>query len=139
MCVDTKRDLGLVEILALHPTTKSRHVSFASKLCHFFIDAERYCIFDTVACETLEQFLGDEFISNDDSRYESFLKNLEALKWKSPELNGSKIDNIALDRFLWLFGLWNRFSKKVAINAEAARIFGNPPQQIIRRLVPRAG
>jgi hypothetical protein len=48
---------------------------------------------------------------------------------------GDRVENVALDRFLWLFGLWMRFRKNIGINAEAMRVFSNPPKALMRRLV----
>jgi hypothetical protein len=47
------------------------------------------------------------------------------------------LDNVALDRFLWLFGLWKRFQDDPSkINTEARRVFADPPADIMRRLAP---
>ena len=126
---------NLVTILAPHPVTKARHISFSSKLCHFFVDS-KYCIFDGAATETLEYFLGSEYTRDEHDRYGAFLKNLQKIRQLSPELRNSDIDNVALDRFLWLFGLWLRRRNNVGINAEAARVFSNPPPHIMERLIP---
>lgn len=126
----------LVEVLSIHPTTKAKHISFSSKLCHFFVDPKKYCIFDGAACETLEHSLGPKYVSNKHNPYSAFRKNLELIRNSSPGLNVSDIDGVALDRFLWLFGLWQRLRNGAKINAEAKRIFGSPPEDIMRRFIP---
>ena len=138
-------DVSLVARLATYPESKSWHVSFASKLCHFFIDAGKYPIFDEVACDTLKLFLDNQY-SKSEPRYEHFLDNLDRLRAKFCALKN--LDNIEVDRFLWLFGLWKRFDdhsrnasveadefkkKGVAkINAEARRVFTDGPAAIAR-------
>src|SRR5262249_34900353 len=140
-------DVSLVARLATYPKSKNRHVSFASKLCHFFINGHKYPIFDEVACETLRGFLDDQY-SKGEPRYEHFLDNLDRLKAKFSALKNS--DNIEIDRFLWLFGLWKRFDdhsrnasaatdeskekRGAKINAEARRVFTDRPE-VISRLV----
>ena len=131
-----KASSDLVESLAIHPTTNSRHVSFSSKLCHFFVDPKKYSILDGATIETLEHFLAAECVSDQRNRYGAFLRNLELIRRKSPELDSAQVDNVALDRFLWLFGLWIRFRKNVGINAEAMRVFSHPPKALMRRLIP---
>jgi hypothetical protein len=125
-----KPEQGLVEFLSIHPTTNDQHISFSSKLCHFFVDSKEYCIFDGVATETLKHFLGSQYISDERNRYSGFRKNLELIRNSSPELNSADIDSVALDRFLWIFGLWQRRRNNVGINAEATRVFSNPPKDI---------
>jgi len=52
-------------------------------------------------------------------------------------LNTANVNNAELDRFLWLFGLWKRAQKNPSkINSEARRVFANPPEAIMRRIVP---
>ena len=133
---ETGREGGLVEFLAIHPTTNARHTSFSSKLCHFFINSQKYCIFDGAASEALEYFLGSKYVCDERNRYDAFLKNLQLIRQVSPELRDTNIDNVALDRFLWLFGLWLRLRNNIGINAEATRVFSNPPREIMRRFVP---
>ena len=135
-CADPESESDLVESLAIHPTTNSRHVSFSSKLCHFFVDPKKYSILDGATIETLEHFLAAECVSDQRNRYGAFLRNLELIRRKSPELDSAQVDNVALDRFLWLFGLWIRFRKNVGINAEAMRVFSHPPKALMRRLIP---
>jgi hypothetical protein len=135
MNTNPARDMSLVYRLAVHPVTKKRHVSFASKLCHFFVDKEQYPIFDGIACETLRHFLRKDYVSGE-NRYESFVENLRRLRCRSSDLMSAKIGNAELDHFLWLFGLWKRAQNGYSkINSEAKRVFANPPKGIIRRLV----
>jgi hypothetical protein len=63
--------------------TSRRHISFASKLCHFFIDAERYPIYDNAACEGLRYHLNSAYCHDDRSPYSAFCRNLEALRTAS--------------------------------------------------------
>jgi hypothetical protein len=100
------------------------HVSFASKLCHFFVDEERFPIYDTAACETLKRHLGRNY-HREGERYGAFRKNLRLLTDASDiTANGRE-----LDRYLWIVGMywrWKRSKLNPMVNAELLKTFRHP-------------
>src|SRR6266478_4868748 len=51
-------DVDFVEELATLPEMKYKHISFASKFAHFFVNAQRFPIYDSVAISMIEFHLG---------------------------------------------------------------------------------
>lgn len=110
----------LVEQLASFSGRK--HLSFASKFAHFFIDMERFPIYDSFARKMLAYHMGiDEQVL---ASYKAFVENIERLK-KYAHLPCS---NRELDRYLWLAGLYQVWQKNsdVKINVEVANLFRAP-------------
>lgn len=102
-------DAGLVEAISkIRFKEKAyRLISFASKYCHFFVDPERYSVFDSYNVRALKLHLGDRgytirALSTD---YGVFLKSLERLvKRDSLEVSWRE-----LDHYLYLWGLWRDY------------------------------
>jgi hypothetical protein len=73
---------GLVEQVALldfnDGSRPRQHVSFASKLCHFFVNDERYPIYDDAACKALRYHLGDGYCGDSAGRYTAFQENCDS-------------------------------------------------------------
>ena len=108
----------LVERLAL--LNGVRHVSFASKFAHFFIDSERYPIFDGYAHRMLRYHLIG-VPAADPPPYAEYAGAHRALI----ELCGLACSGRELDRYLWLGGLYAKWLKDhgAKINSEASRLF----------------
>ena len=103
------------------------HVSFASKLCHFFVDEERFPIYDKAACETLKCHLGDDYCL-EGMPYVAFQENLGRLK----NASGINTNGRELDRYLWIVGMymrWKRSKSKPMVNAELLRTFRRPTSE----------
>jgi hypothetical protein len=120
-------DPDLVE--AISSVGGRNHRSFASKFCHFFVDSEVYPIFDKYVGMTLNHHLGAEFPFHDGSNpppYKSVLAGLDALRMR---VNLDELAPRALDRYLWLSGLYRSWTlaqkkgKKPKINSEVAAMF----------------
>jgi hypothetical protein len=97
-------------------------VSFASKFVHFFVDRDRYPIFDSYALGGLRHHLSGTKLSTDNpppyAHYVGALNNLV-------ELAGLACSGRELDRYLWLSGLYRTWSRNPSaqINVEAKRLF----------------
>jgi hypothetical protein len=99
-----------------------RHVSFASKFAHFFIDPAAFPIFDSYAATMVRFHLGtSRGIDPSGHRYATFVANFERLKREV----SSKVTNRELDHYLWIAGQWRRWHKKPSspINRELRALF----------------
>jgi hypothetical protein len=122
-------DVELVKRISALPKTASqlrdrKHVSFASKFAHFFIDAERFPIYDFYADEMLAYHLGRRTMLKDtENPYRAFVHNLHVLRENVNLFCTFK----ELDRYLWLAGTYRAWMKdaQAPINAEAALLFAD--------------
>jgi hypothetical protein len=120
----------LVEHLALLPTASPserprRFTSFASKFCHFYVDRDRYAIYDSYAIKTLAYHLGAKQAVHDEAHpYRAFLQNLDHLRDRA----GITCSLAELDRYLWLAGSYRalRANPAAQVNAELKRGFTAP-------------
>lgn len=121
----------LVESLANIPTTSQarprRYVSFASKFAHFFIDAERFPIYDSYAERMLVFHLGPSAKREPARPYEAFVANLAQLKREY----GLRCSYRELDRYLWVGGQYRAHADdKQMLNVELRQLFEKPtPEQ----------
>jgi len=133
-CVMTEQaaslsEADLVERLATLPPAKDGEkgrvfLSFASKFAHFYVDRERFPIYDSYAVKMLTYHLGRKGQVIDDAQpYRAFLVNLAALR----EHLDFSCDNRELDRYLWLAGLCRTWvhSHQAQINTEVAALLNN--------------
>ena len=119
----------LVEAVAALPpaigtNNTRRHTSFASKFAHFFVDGERFPIYDKYAAAIVRLHLGRAAVGDPVHPYAAFVTNFQRLR----NLSGWTGSGRSLDRYLWLAGIyraWRRDPSKV--NVEAARLFTDPP------------
>jgi hypothetical protein len=94
--------------------------SFASKFCHFFVAAERFPMYDEAAREALKLHFGKRVQTDN---YETFCSCVTQLRI------GIDCDTRALDDYLWLTGMYVRYSKqrkegkKPIVNAELRALF----------------
>ncbi len=110
--------------------------SFAAKFTHFFVDGERFPIYDSYNEAMLRYHLGPEAIPKGDNPINAFVGNLQRFQhlW---QLNGFSLRE--LDRYLWLAGLyrdWWRGNR--SINVEVLGLFNDPgeAQPLLDILVP---
>jgi len=118
----------LVECMAALPRTERqqrdrRHYSFASKFAHFFIDPERFPIYDYYAAAMVKYHLGRGGLVHDEGHpYKSFAASFAKLKG----LVGFQLTARQLDGYLWLAGQyreWRTGRAKSAINSELRGVF----------------
>jgi hypothetical protein len=114
----------LVERVAL--LGKRHHTSFAAKFCHFFVDAERFPIFDSYADWMVRWHLGPTGAEPANSHpYRAFLTNLHRLR----ECAGLTCSDRDIDRYFWMAGQyrWRQLraqkGKPAIINAELRTLF----------------
>jgi hypothetical protein len=123
----TAWDVSLVERIADQPHTRKNCVSFASKFCHFFIDQDRFPIFDDRACKALRHFLGTKYRERRTGRYEAFVSNLNMLLGECDSVTANSRD---FDRFLWIVGSWIHFQKSHQVNGELKYLFEKRPKRL---------
>jgi hypothetical protein len=133
-----RTDATLVEHIAALPPApgqphERKHISFASKFAHFFIDRERFPIYDSYAVKMVEYHLGSsDRMADLQHPYQAFVQNIQRLKRR----DGITGTNQELDAYLWLAGLYweKRRTATPQINAEAARLFEASAPDIVTTL-----
>jgi len=122
---------ALAESIARLPdedgTVRRCHWSFASKLCHFFIDADEHPIYDSYCRDMLAYHLGrGRCVTDAANPYRAFKQNLLKLR----ELSGVTASLRELDQYLWLAGQyreWRKRTEDARINGELRGLFEKPP------------
>jgi len=125
------KDADLVERLA--SLNERKHRSFASKFAHFFINMERFPIFDSFALKMVAYHLGSQGQVRDSTHpYKAFVENIHRLK----RFAGLSCTTKELDRYLWLAGLYQEWSRNPdsQINAEVAEMFKTPSSKVAAEL-----
>jgi hypothetical protein len=133
----------LVEHMANLPETRGklntrRHISFASKFAHFFLNASLFPIFDQYAAQTVVHHLGRRnCVKAQDGVYLAFAANVQRLL----ELSRLECHMRELNRYLWLAGLYRRWqkSKDSKIDREVGDLFASESAQVVRDLSLMAG
>jgi hypothetical protein len=118
---------ALVEAIASLPeddgTVPRKHWSFASKIGHFFVNGDRYPIYDSFCRDIILYHLGRNSYSTDtDNPYRAFITNLDRLR----EVSGLSVTLRDLDRYLWLTGQYREWLKKgdkAQLNSELRSLF----------------
>jgi len=125
----------LVERLAELPAPKGqprrRHHSFASKFAHYFIDPDRFPIYDPFTSRMVAYHLGPRNRVVDEAhRYREFVANFRRLRG----LSGFKGRKRELDRYLWVAGQFQQWKAKPRsrINPELRALFESPDGEIAR-------
>ncbi len=123
---DPEADIALVERIAALPPAPNqphprKHTSFASKFAHFFIDRDRFPIYDEYAARTVHLHLGQNRHKEPARPYRAFVRNVHALRDRA----GLACTLAELDRYLWLAGLYRAWQRNHAatINVEVATLF----------------
>jgi len=117
----------IANVLKANALSSRTFTSFASKFCHFFVDAERFPIYDNAACMALKLHFDERVEAHD---YEAFCGCITDLK-KSV---GNGCDARMLDRYLWLSGMYMRWlsqqeKDKPIVNAELLKLFKYPTEE----------
>jgi hypothetical protein len=119
----------------LGPKRKTMNcLSFASKYCHFFVDASRFAILDTFAKDALMLHLGKGAVKA--SSYVAYLETVDRLI-AAASLTCSYAQ---LDHYLWLRGQHTRFQQHgedADINGEVRPLFAHPDAEC-RGLIEQA-
>jgi hypothetical protein len=106
-----------------------RHWSFASKILHFFVDGDRFPIYDSYCRDMLAHHLGrGGRVSDPANPYRAFMANLGRLR----DLSGLTASLRDLDRYLWLAGQyrdWLRKGEDARTNSELRSLFEHPSPQ----------
>lgn len=125
-------DADLVKELA--SLNGRKHRSFASKFAHFFINMERFPIYDSFAVKMVAYHLGGQGGEAGDSAhpYRTFVENIHRLK----SYAGLSCTTKELDHYLWLAGLYREWlrNQDSQINAEVAEMFKNQSVEVTAEL-----
>lgn len=129
---------ALVEAIASLPeedgSVPRQHWSFASKIGHFFIDGNRFPIYDSFCRDMISWHLGRGGCeTNRDNPYRAFITNLECLRQGSA-LTATLRD---LDRYLWLVGQYREWLEKggeATLNSELRSLFEDDEAEVQRLL-----
>lgn len=130
--------VALVERIAEPPIPEGekrrRHISFASKFAHFFVDPDGCPIYDWYAAQSVKYHLGPGWLSPDYADYQAFTRAVQALR-QSADLDCSTRE---MDHYLWLAGLyryWHRVGAKATFSRDVRELFEKPPAEIAEELV----
>lgn len=128
-------EVDLVSSIAELPDGKGgserNFVSFAAKFCHFFIDGERFPIYDEAARRVLRYHIGrasyDERTRNP---YKEFYRAFGVLR----DSIGSTVKGREIDRYLWITGLYmkwlgSRDRANAQVNIELRQVFLSPAKE----------
>lgn len=121
---DWEDECVLVERIAYLLSSDKFHKSFASKYCHFFVDPDRFPLFDRYVPLTVRVHLGrgNYRCKVTAQTYRNFCADLTTLRANlsfSPTVR-------ELDHYLWLRGQWETFRRKgekTQIGAEVKNLF----------------
>jgi hypothetical protein len=77
----TERGAELVDEIAAftHNGKLRRCISFAAKFCHFFVDENRFPIYDEAVRQAIKLHIGDIYVSGNNAPYATFCNNLGRL------------------------------------------------------------
>jgi len=132
--------IELVETMAaLKPNEGDKQrvfTSFAAKFCHFFVDGERYPIYDDAARQALRLHLGKSYVEDPPHPYTGFCAGFDRLRTEARlEANTRE-----LDRYLWLMGMYLRWHKarqkntKPIVNEELGSLLNAPTPKFAKEL-----
>ena len=120
LVADKMEDADLVEKIASLPSRK--HRSFASKFAHFFIDMERFPIYDSYAVKMVLHHLGKQGQDRKtEYPYKAFVEDLHILR-RNAQFSCSIRE---LDHYLWLAGLYQVWLRNPdsPVNTEVKELF----------------
>jgi hypothetical protein len=125
--------VGQISLLDLNDGKRPRqHVSFASKLCHFFVNEEHYPIYDNAARDALRYHLGNDYCGDRSEPYKAFQENLRRLRAASSIVTATGRE---MDRYLWIVGMYMRYDEwrragakgRPIVNTELFQVFEQRP------------
>lgn len=138
---DAPHGPDLVTLIAELPAAEAggvarRHVSFASKYAHFYVDPEAYPILDSYAEDMLAFHLGKGKSPKSD-RYRRFCEGVDQL-WAALNREGPRRD---LDRYLWIAGQYRSWQRKngTRLGAEIRALFEAPSAEQAKDLARLSG
>jgi len=120
--------VAVVEAIIAAPGVDKRYTSFASKFAHFFIDPERFPIYDSYTRKALARHLGKAQANS----YRVFFQDIRDLRKRA----GLTPSFRELDHYLWLAGTYHDFRDrgKRNINAELLTLFPDESPEVERYL-----
>lgn len=109
-------------------TPERAFVSFASKYAHFFVNRDRFPIYDSYAVKMLALHLGRQQIAAGVGAYAGFCERYNMLAAKVGLVSNFR----RLDRYLWLAGIGRelRRNPRALVNAEVREYFKKHPQPV---------
>jgi len=118
-------------------------IVFASKFSHFFIDSEKFPIFDQYAAMMVDFHLGSSGTGKD---YAAFYENFFKLKTRLEERYKLLYTTKAIDHYLWLSGMyvaWKRWKDRTSnsslnIYPPAESLFKDASKNSVNTLFPDA-
>jgi hypothetical protein len=124
--------------------SKRKHWVFASKYAHFFIDPDKFPIYDRLAADVVLFHTGErKNLGESANPYKEFCDRFFEIREKSG-LSAASLSE--MDSYLWFAGCYRRWLRrldKAAINREVkdyltgtSRDGTNPKEALLRRLVP---
>ena len=129
LCPDVVESLGKI------PQLGRMFRSFASKFAHFFIDPERFPIYDSYAVKMLTYHLNGK--AKEELSYKQFVSSFTTLK----KVVGFSVTTRELDRYLWLAGQYRAWKglppwrkPSTGINQELQRLFKAPGKEVQKLL-----
>jgi len=125
---------AVVEAIASLPeddgTVPRKHWSFASKIGHFFVNGDRYPIYDSFCRDMILYHLGRNlYPMHTDNPYRAFIMNLDRLR----EASGLSVTLRDIDRYLWLTGQYRKWLKKgneAKLNSELRSLFEDDDKEV---------
>jgi len=115
-------------------TVRRRHWSFASKICHFFVNGDRFPIYDSFCRDMIAHHLGHvASLPDDGNTYRVFINSVERLRGES----GLSVSLRDMDRYMWLAGQyrqWQKHGDEFPTNGELRTLFSSPDPEIKQEL-----
>ncbi|MBZ0171954.1 MAG: hypothetical protein K8E66_06205 [Phycisphaerales bacterium] len=124
--------LGLVDEIAALPADVGaktrRHTSFASKFCRFFVNEDRFPIYDEAARNAIGLHIGR--VGRGDSGASSYAGFVEKIDMVRRNF-GILCTGRELDRYLWITGMYLKWLKEIdksrpIMNREISALFTEP-------------
>ncbi|MBI4082742.1 MAG: hypothetical protein HY423_09040 [Candidatus Lambdaproteobacteria bacterium] len=101
--IENMDEIAIVNRISKIGDGKPHLISFASKYAHFFIDSNKFPVFDSFACKYMVHLFGGNK-SQYDSFYGHFVEDYRKLG-KAAREQGLSTDSRGLDKFLWIGGM----------------------------------
>ncbi len=116
--------VAVVEAIIAAPDVKKKYRGFASKFAHFFIDPERFPIYDSYTRKALAYHLGKAQANS----YRVFFQDIRDLRKRA----GLTPSFRELDHYLWLAGTYRDFRDKGErkIGAELLALFEDQSSEV---------
>ena len=141
--IEVVEEIAWLHGLGLEKNKSRRFLSFASKYCHFFVDARRFPILDDFAGRALSYHLGRGSrtpMRQKPEDYPNYVADVDRLHAAA----GLNCSYAQLDHYLWLRGQWLEYQKRKEsgepgrINGEVWDLFRHPRDGSARAMMHAA-